>query len=186
MNVETVPIHTLYRFFSADDVLLYVGITGRLTARIKDHGKDQPWWVEVARATFTSYPTRADLEDAEIVAIILEKPKYNKRFNRRQCTCKNKSNESPRRAVRIARPPVVPVVMTNVLDDFLAARCRVGLRAPNAWTGSTNLFEAWSAFCETLDVAPGTHAAFALELKYRGFEKKRGTGGIRVMGVVLI
>lgn len=68
---------TLYRLFNADGVLLYVGVTGNLNARLAFHSTDKPWWGEVARVETEWHPNRTEAEDAEDRAIADEHPRYN-------------------------------------------------------------------------------------------------------------
>lgn len=68
---------SLYRFFDADDALLYVGITGYLPTRWTSHNRQKDWWTEVVRATVEHFDTRAAAEEAEIVAIQNELPRHN-------------------------------------------------------------------------------------------------------------
>jgi excinuclease UvrABC nuclease subunit len=69
---------TLYRFFDADGQLLYIGISINAYQRFKSHMQTQTWIDEVANITLQSYPTRAEVEQAEIEAIRAESPKYNR------------------------------------------------------------------------------------------------------------
>lgn len=73
---------TLYRFYDADDRLLYIGISERGPERWKAHRKDKPWWGELARTTTEHYETRAEALEAERAAIIAEKPLHNVVHNR--------------------------------------------------------------------------------------------------------
>jgi len=72
---------TLYRFFNADNELLYVGITNNPFGRFSGHSKDKDWFHELAYATFTHYANRLEVDRAETKAIVNEKPKYNKAKN---------------------------------------------------------------------------------------------------------
>ena len=67
----------LYRFYAADDALLYVGITNRLSRRWEDHAKQKPWWPLVDHQTVHWQPTREAAEAAETNAIATERPVYN-------------------------------------------------------------------------------------------------------------
>ena len=69
---------TLYRCFAKDGSLLYVGITGNITARMKAHAKRAAWWRRCCRRTVTLYATRAAAEDAEDAAILTEHPLHNR------------------------------------------------------------------------------------------------------------
>ncbi|MFF6866670.1 GIY-YIG nuclease family protein [Streptomyces ardesiacus] len=69
----------LYRFFNADDQLLYVGITVDIQKRWSYHAKEQAerWWPLVARHTLEWHDTRAQASRAEVKAIKTENPLYN-------------------------------------------------------------------------------------------------------------
>ncbi len=73
---------TLYRFFDADDRLLYVGIAGTATQRWEQHAKEKGWWDSVARVTVENHPSRQAAADAERNAIRNESPLYNVVHNR--------------------------------------------------------------------------------------------------------
>lgn len=70
-------ITTVYRMFNKRNTLLYVGISNRVNARIKQHEKDKSWFQEVDRITAVNYPDRKTALDVEKHAIITEKPLYN-------------------------------------------------------------------------------------------------------------
>lgn len=69
--------HVLYRMFNLEDELLYVGITMRPVARLRDHSKDKDWWSEVATIRLTTYANATLLREAEQRAIRNESPRYN-------------------------------------------------------------------------------------------------------------
>jgi hypothetical protein len=69
--------HALYRFYGEGEVLLYVGITADLGARLKQHGKDKPWWTAVRMCTVEHYDSREDVLEAERHAIVAECPRHN-------------------------------------------------------------------------------------------------------------
>lgn len=78
MEIERTEAPTvLYRLFDANDVLLYVGISGNLKARFASHASTKSWWPRVARRTIVIYPTRASGQEAERVAISAENPLHN-------------------------------------------------------------------------------------------------------------
>lgn len=82
-SVEAAPRHipakplVLYRFFDAEDTLLYVGITNSPRTRFNNHRSDKSWFRHVVRSTMEHFGTREALEAAEIRAIQEEKPKHN-------------------------------------------------------------------------------------------------------------
>lgn len=68
---------TLYRFWDADGVLLYVGISVRPWQRWREHRGDKPWWEEVVSVTLESFATREEVAAAEAIAIRSEGPRHN-------------------------------------------------------------------------------------------------------------
>ena len=68
----------VYRFYNANDVLLYVGSTSSLRKRIHEHYRDNPWFRWVARGEWEHCETRAKASEIEMEAIREERPKYNK------------------------------------------------------------------------------------------------------------
>jgi predicted GIY-YIG superfamily endonuclease len=67
----------LYRLFNDGDELLYVGISGRVTARIESHLQSKPWRHQIAHMRAVGFPSRDAARKAEREAIRLENPKYN-------------------------------------------------------------------------------------------------------------
>lgn len=69
----------LYRMFDKDDRLLYIGISMSALARLAQHAREQVWIMEVARVEIeTRACTRQEIMDAELKAIRMERPLYNK------------------------------------------------------------------------------------------------------------
>lgn len=68
---------SLYRFYDATGVLLYIGITNSIPRRLGEHDERKPWFAESVRATFEHHPSRAAALAAEKKAIKAERPKYN-------------------------------------------------------------------------------------------------------------
>lgn len=74
------PAH-LYRCFSGDGRLLYIGVSSDCHARFASHDQKSPWWGEVARVELTHFELRHLAMDAERAAIVAENPLYNVRRN---------------------------------------------------------------------------------------------------------
>lgn len=70
--------HFLYRFFDAEDQLLYVGISWSAPARAKQHRADKDWWELVRRMTVEPHRSSAAARAAETRAIRTEHPMYNR------------------------------------------------------------------------------------------------------------
>lgn len=69
--------NVLYRFYSADGELLYIGITNDAWRRFSQHRADKTWWPEVATICQQTLATREELSTAESRAIQSEHPRYN-------------------------------------------------------------------------------------------------------------
>lgn len=71
---------TVYRFWDADDVLLYLGCTDNVIRRFHEHSrplyKSSVWWPRQVRHTLTTYPTKAAAFIAETEAIDRERPLF--------------------------------------------------------------------------------------------------------------
>jgi hypothetical protein len=74
-------MHTLYRFYDAQDALLYVGLTCNPGKRLEQHRDTKEWWAEVARIGMEQHPDLETLRAAERATIKAEKPLYNIRMN---------------------------------------------------------------------------------------------------------
>ncbi len=69
---------TLYRLFSAEEDLIYVGIAGNPGRRFEQHAEDKPWWSAVATIRLEHFDTRDAARAAERHAIATELPYRNK------------------------------------------------------------------------------------------------------------
>lgn len=69
--------NALYRFFSADHTLLYVGITKDLGTRLKSHNREKTWFRQVAYVRVEHFDSRDEVELAEYRAITEEHPLWN-------------------------------------------------------------------------------------------------------------
>lgn len=82
--LQPVPSRTwLYRMYSNNDELLYIGISKSAFARFEQHSHTQSWINQVARWEREPHPTREAALSAERAAIIREHPKHNVVHNRR-------------------------------------------------------------------------------------------------------
>lgn len=73
----------LYRFYDADDRLLYVGISLNAAHRASEHRRDKSWWPAVERMTVERAANRAKALELERAAIISERPLHNVHHNSR-------------------------------------------------------------------------------------------------------
>lgn len=69
--------HVLYRCYSDNGRLLYVGRTINPGQRLTDHAGYKFWWGDVATIDLEHFETRAELVAAERKAIEAEGPVFN-------------------------------------------------------------------------------------------------------------
>lgn len=67
----------LYRHYSTDGVLLYVGISLSAIDRLKQHRDLSDWFLEISNIQIESFENRNDALIAERNAVQKENPKYN-------------------------------------------------------------------------------------------------------------
>lgn len=75
MNPNLTTPHAVYRIFGGD-ILLYVGCSGNVLARIYHHSSAQAWVHQITDITVAWYPTARLALDAETAAIATEHPVY--------------------------------------------------------------------------------------------------------------
>lgn len=75
-------VTAVYRFYTADLALLWIGMTNNVVWRADQHRRESPWFHFAARCLIELYPDRATARLAEVAAIQAESPAYNK-LNRR-------------------------------------------------------------------------------------------------------
>lgn len=73
----------LYRMYSDDGILLYVGLTCNLPGRFKKHKAEKDWFVSVSDIRLEHFDTREELVRAERDAIVSERPRFNVMHNAR-------------------------------------------------------------------------------------------------------
>lgn len=69
---------SLYRHYSADEELLYIGISVSALSRLGQHEKHAPWFDLISRVTVEHFETRDEALEAERLAIQTENPTHNK------------------------------------------------------------------------------------------------------------
>ena len=104
-NCES-DITQLYRFYSQNGTLLYVGISISAISRYGHHKSNSGWWLFASRMEILNYPTRAEAELAEKSAILSERPLFNKDHS----TFKSEleQDEAVRAAARLGRGLRIP------------------------------------------------------------------------------
>jgi hypothetical protein len=71
----------LYRHWSAQGELLYVGISMSAAARTAQHSKSARWFEQVHSITVEFFDTREEASAAERIAIVTERPRFNVAMN---------------------------------------------------------------------------------------------------------
>jgi len=108
-------ITALYRFWSATDALLYIGITHDLGRRLGQHEADKPWWAGVSRITIETHEDRDQALAAERAAIKAESPLWNVVHNRPGSTSRRHGGLPKRKpgsaTTRPAEPEPAPEIV---------------------------------------------------------------------------
>ena len=77
----TIGPTALYRYYDANDLLLYVGISERLLIRMGSHVEGSSWMDFAVRSIIERFPSRDEALDAEEAAIKAERPLFNHQHN---------------------------------------------------------------------------------------------------------
>lgn len=109
----------VYRAFDAVGVLLYVGRTNNLPARLRAHRRERPWWAEVARWSVDVLPNDAEAATAERLAIQGEAPRYNVQHGGRMVVVNFRVPAEIKEAA-VARAEREGINLTDALRDFLS------------------------------------------------------------------
>ena len=81
----------LYRMWSKDGALLYVGCTIRIFERLPDHISNKPDSFSIANITLEWFPSRDAALVAESAAIAAEAPRWNNHHNIARQTANKKA-----------------------------------------------------------------------------------------------
>jgi len=103
---------TLYKFWNKD-ILLYVGISLNVFARLSQHRRDKEWWDEVTEITVKHYDTREEALDAEAKSIKTDGPKYNIAMNNGVHVTLDRDSEIARLESECLNPTMSDEFVTN-------------------------------------------------------------------------
>jgi predicted HicB family RNase H-like nuclease len=67
----------VYRLWSSDDELLYIGCSIRPLIRLTQHAREKAWWSEVSSMTAERYGSVEEARQCELRAIATEAPRHN-------------------------------------------------------------------------------------------------------------
>lgn len=73
----------LYRHFSKNGTLLYIGISANHSARLNEHVNNAFWASMISHVKIEHFPDRDAAHSAEVAAIQTEEPLFNVRHQRR-------------------------------------------------------------------------------------------------------
>lgn len=96
MSLPETAIETqtsVYRYYDASGVLLYVGITGRADQRNTEHNKTKSWWHRVAHQSIEHFPSRAEAHAREVELIQRYMPPFNTQHNPQAATMQSAYQE---------------------------------------------------------------------------------------------
>lgn len=108
----------VYRWYDADDQMLYVGVSNNPAARADQHSREKPWWSQVARCEVVWFSSRPEALVAERAAIQTEMPTLNYVGTPRQSEAQRRQGSMRQVAVRL------PVSLITRLDAIAAAERR--------------------------------------------------------------
>lgn len=80
-TAQTAVPTSVYRYYDAAGILLYVGVTSRGTARNREHWSSKHWWQFVAHQEVDHLATRAEALRRERHLITSYRPPFNKQHN---------------------------------------------------------------------------------------------------------
>lgn len=121
----------LYRYFDADDVLLYVGISNDPDFRWSAHRHEKrpdSWPKRVSRRTDEWHESRSLALTAEEVAIKSEKPLYNSTHNY------DDAEFDPKSWPRVERGRKIEQIAEPIRNEIASGRWRPGQRLPSIRT----------------------------------------------------
>lgn len=128
----SVERYAVYRCYSDDGQLLYVGETGDLGTRLASHAQ-KLWFVQVRGITLEWYADELDALKAERRAIHVEHPKYNKQHRETtsaQIAKRKTGKRTTTRAVRPQRPwaEIEAAALEILCSDPEISRSELGRR----------------------------------------------------------
>jgi predicted GIY-YIG superfamily endonuclease len=109
---------SLYRFYDAENRLLYVGITLHVPNRWSDHARGKSWWRDVDHSTVEHFATRAEAAAKELTAIRTEGPLYNIAGATRPLKEIALDTKGPKRSDRLSQAENRPFTIDSLVGTF--------------------------------------------------------------------
>lgn len=79
---------SVYKYYDANGVLIYVGITRQASSRNRQHNADKEWWRFVESQKVEHLPSRLCARNRERDLILLHRPPFNRVHNREHVVLK--------------------------------------------------------------------------------------------------
>lgn len=130
--------YAVYRCYSDDGQLLYVGETGDLGTRLASHAQ-KLWFVQVRGITLEWYSTELEALAVEQRAIHVEHPKYNKQ-HRQATSAQVARRKSGKRAKKTPALRIDPAVARKQAEEIYLSNPRISGKDLGAKVG---LGERW-------------------------------------------
>lgn len=145
---------TLYRHFDSTGKLLYIGISLNEFNRFKQHMVNSNWSTDTAYTHYERFNTREEALDAERLAIMDEKPVYNKIHNN---TLKGLFKRLDRLSLNISNDKN-PITAKSFYESF-SKRIEKWCSEYNTIKGMIDSKD-WICFCYDREINPG-HDGFS-------------------------
>jgi hypothetical protein len=146
--------HHVYRYFAEDDTLLYVGCSYDLKARHKQHSKTAAWFAEANRRSHETFEDRWTGLVAERVAIMVNRPVYNKTHNYWLPTDPELTRELHRLATQ--RPGNAAELLTEIEARLLQSEIKAQHEREAQWNDCTFDQELYD---QLISIGVTTHSA---------------------------
>lgn len=160
----------VYRHFDDAGLLLYVGLSVNVAARMSAHSAGSEWFDRVARVEIEKHPTREDALNAEAVAIVIEAPRHNRVVPvRRAMRLVSPVDQWPklraqfRRRSAAAGMKTAPEIIDYIGQDALMAALNVQADAVRKARKSGVLPAAWYDAMERLAGRPLPRSLFSFK-----------------------
>lgn len=114
--------HTsVYLYFDASDILIYVGITSRGIKRQREHERDKPWWGFTRRQEIEHFDNKEDAIERERSLIATYSPPFNTQHNTDSSQRDAYLRLSDSQGVTEAPSKRIPLRVAGVWGDSLVA-----------------------------------------------------------------
>ena len=146
--------YTLYRTYSKDGTLLYVGQSNSWPRRMMEHRKNASWFSGAQKIEVEHFATKELLDAAERKAIIEEKPSSNIVHNGNRALNKTAATVSVCEDISLQKLPPIEVSLPEAMDGWWAVLERFAQFRPLV---HTKLMAAMPISVEGVTITFGVH-----------------------------